>query len=276
MGQGGDVVFGGHDPLEGRTGFERLDGGVHLALVRVFDLDGDVEHGRMDVTVLVDAASKADEMWKMSARHVGSVINWADDSRELIRQDDRIRMSQGPIDQIRQDDKGQALFLSHELFQPSDGQQLGRVVPILRSYGFDELPDVAQYLCTRAFYHTYEFGEGGEDLESIGVLIQVEDHADFDGLIAPTFDFESVLPRLSLTRPVVELDDVAFLVILWISVPEFDNHRADHVGEFTLDELVYPLIVCLRISTSRVRERVVLFNLEIGGLDSHRAHVLRP
>lgn len=54
VGERGDLVFGGHDPLERRTGFQRLDGGVHLGLVRVFDLDRNVEHRRMDVAVLVD------------------------------------------------------------------------------------------------------------------------------------------------------------------------------------------------------------------------------
>jgi hypothetical protein len=54
VGERGDLVFGGHDPLERRTGFQRLDGGVHLGLVRVFDLDRNVEHRRVDVAILVD------------------------------------------------------------------------------------------------------------------------------------------------------------------------------------------------------------------------------
>ena len=54
MGERGDLVFGGHDPLERRTGFQRLDGGVHLGLVRVFDLDRNVEHRWVDVAILVD------------------------------------------------------------------------------------------------------------------------------------------------------------------------------------------------------------------------------
>jgi hypothetical protein len=97
------------------------------------------------------------------------------------------------IDEIRQYDKRQRLFLAHQLFQPTHRQQLGRVVPILCAYSLDQLPHVGQDLGPGAFDHADEFGERGEDLETVRVLVQVENDADFDGLVAPPFDLKSVL-----------------------------------------------------------------------------------
>jgi hypothetical protein len=102
-------------------------------------------------------------------------------------------MRQVSIDEVRQYDKRQRLFLAHQLFQPPHRQQLGRVVPILCAYSLDQLPHVGQDLGPGSFDHADELGERGEDFETVGVLIQVEDHADFDGLVAPPFDLESIL-----------------------------------------------------------------------------------
>jgi hypothetical protein len=102
-------------------------------------------------------------------------------------------MRQVSIDEVRQHDKRQRLFLAHQLFQPPHRQQLGRVVPILCAHGLDQLPHVGQDLGPGAFDHADEFGERGEDLETVGVLIQMEDHANFDGLVAPPLDLEPIL-----------------------------------------------------------------------------------
>lgn len=102
-------------------------------------------------------------------------------------------MRQVSIDEVWQYDKWQRLFLAHQLFQPPHRQQLGRVVPILCADGLDQLPHVGQDLGPGSFDHADEFGEGREDLETVGVLVQMEDDADFDGLVAPPFDLESVL-----------------------------------------------------------------------------------